>query len=186
MGVSRLARVLLLTAVLVGLGFPVAASAVPSLGSILATTTTTSPQITKISIPSGAGISRSSQGFSPSSVTVVIGVNNTVTWTDNDNQMDANGYEPNHIVAANDNSYASNSLSIGDQFTHTFTASGTFPYHCNIHSWMNGVVIVTGNATTTPEFPLPFAVLLVALGLTAAVFTLAKRGSGELRAARAP
>jgi FtsP/CotA-like multicopper oxidase with cupredoxin domain len=119
-------------------------------------------------------------------VTVVIGVNNTVTWTDNDNKMDANGYEPNHVVAANDNSFTSNSLSIGDQFTYTYTAPGTYSYHCNIHSWMSGVVIVKGTATTTPEFPLPFAVLLVALGAAAAIFTLARHRPNGLPSARAP
>jgi hypothetical protein len=77
-----------LAAVLVGLGFPAAASGLPGQNSILAIN---GPQITQISIPIGAGITQSSQGFSPSSVTVVIGVNNTVTWTDNDNRMDANG-----------------------------------------------------------------------------------------------
>ena len=181
---SRRATVLLIAAFVVGLGLP-AAFALPPRDSILATA---SPQITKISIPIGAGITQSSQGFSPSSVTVVIGVNNTVTWTDNDNKMDANGYEPNHIVAANDKTFTSNSLSIGDHFTYTFTAPGTYPYHCNIHSWMNGVVIVKGTATatTTPEFALPFAVLLVALGAAAAIFTLARHRPSGLPTAMAP
>src|SRR6266849_932619 len=182
---SRRVNVVLLAAVVVGLGLPAAASALPAQNSILATN---SPQITQISIPIGAGITQSSQGFSPSSVTVVIGVNNTVTWTDNDNKMDANGYEPRHIVAANDKSFTSNSLAVGDQFTYTFTAPGTYTYHCSIHSWMNGDVIVKGTATatTTPEFPLPFAVLLVALGAAAAIFTLARHRPSGLPTARAP
>jgi plastocyanin len=180
---SRRAGVLLFAAVLIGLGLPAAASALPSLNSVLATT---SPQITMIAIPNGAGTTQSSQGFSPGSVTVVIGVNNTVTWTDNDNRMDANGYEPNHIVAADDKSFTSNSLAIGDQFTYTYTAPGTYSYHCNIHAWMNGVVVVKGTAPTTPEFPLPFAVLLVALGAAAAVFTLTRHRQSGLPSAKAP
>ena len=168
---SRQTAVLLsIMLVLVGLVVP-AASAFGPRNSILAS----SPQITKISIPAGAGITQSSQGFSPSSVTVVIGVNNTVNWTDNDDRMDANGYQPNHIVAANDKAFTSGSLAVGDQFNYTYSAPGTYPYHCNIHAWMNGVVVVKG--TATPEFPLPFAVLLVALGLTATLFTLSRRGS---------
>ncbi len=180
---SHRTNILFLAAVLVGLGFPAASSALPAQNSTLATA---SPQTTQVSIPIGAGITRSSQGFSPSSATVVVGVNNTVAWTDNDNQMDANGYEPNHIVAADDKSFTSGSLSIGDQFTYTFTAPGTYSYHCNIHPWMNGVVIVKGNAVTTPEFPLPFVVLLVALGVAAAAFTLSRRRLNGLPTSKAP
>src|SRR5438445_8902397 len=109
---ARCAIVLLVAWASVCLGSPAAAAALSPQISFLATTATASPQITKISIPNGAGITQSSQGFSPSSVAVVIGVNNTVTWTDNDGQMDANGYEPNHVVAANDKSFVSGSLAI--------------------------------------------------------------------------
>jgi plastocyanin len=179
---SKRTGILVAAAFVMGLGLPVAAFAFSPQNSVLAI----SPQVTKISIPQGAGITSSSQGFAPASVTVVIGVNNTVTWTDNDNQMDAQGYEPNHIVAANDKSFASNSLAIGDQFTYTFNSPGTFQYHCNIHAWMNGIVIVKGTATPTPEFPLPFVVLVVALGVAAAAFSLTRRGSNPVLPATAP
>lgn len=156
------------------MGLPAAVFALSPQSSALATT---SPQITKISIPSGSGITQSSQGYSPASVVVVIGVNNTVTWTDNDDQMDANGYTPNHTVTANDNSFTSVSLSIGDSFTYTFTSPGTYMYHCKVHSWMSGLVTVKGTATPTPEFPLPFVVLIVTLGVAAVAFSLTRRGS---------
>lgn len=107
----------------------------------------TSPQITKISMPNGAGIDPSAQGFSPNVVVVVIGANNTVVWTDNDKSEDAFGYSPNHTVTANDNSFGSTSLSVGDQFNFTFATPGSFPYHCNVHGWMKGQVVVKGTAT---------------------------------------
>ncbi|HXL41206.1 MAG TPA: plastocyanin/azurin family copper-binding protein, partial [Actinomycetota bacterium] len=31
----------------------------------------------------------------------------------------------------------------GDQFTHTFTAPGTYAYICQIHPFMHGTVVVT-------------------------------------------
>jgi len=162
--------------------------------SVLATT---SPQITQISIVNGAGTTTSSKGFSPNSVTVVIGVNNTVTWTDNDNTMDANGYLPDHTVTANDNSFTSQPLNPGDTYTYTFTTPGTFPYHCNVHSWMSGTVIVKGTGTTAtstttttttnpaPEFPLAYVVMLFALGACAIAFRLTRDGSTTLVGARA-
>jgi hypothetical protein len=51
---------------------------------------------------------------------------------------------------------------------------------------MNGVVIVKGTATPTPEFPLPFAVLIVALGVAAVAFSLTRRGPNLLIPASAP
>jgi len=195
--------------VLVGLlavGFPVATAAYSSLAPA------TSPQTTQISIVFGAGTVQGTLGFSPDTVKVVIGVNNTVTWTDNDNSMDANGYTPDHVLAANDGSFTSQPLNPGDTFTYTFTTPGTYPYHCNVHSWMSGTVVVlgsggsttsstsstsssTGAASTTsqsstttpaPEFPLPIVALLAAVAACAAVFRLATKWSTRTPAARAP
>jgi plastocyanin len=170
--------ILVIAVIAAGLGFPTAVSAFSAQSSILAI----SPQVTMISIPSGSGITQSSQGYAPASVVVVIGVNNTVTWTDKDDQMDANGYSPNHTVTANDQSFTSNSLAVGDQFTYTFGSPGTYSYHCKIHSWMNGMVIVKGTATPTPEFPLPFVVLTIGLGVAAVAFSLNRRASDSLLA----
>lgn len=175
---------MLLAAVVAGLGLPAAATAFSPQGQVLAATTT-SPQITMISIPDGSGISSSSPGYLPADVILVIGVNNTVTWTDNDNQQDANGYTPNHTVTANDNSFSSNSLSVGDKFTYTFTAPGTYLYHCNVHSWMHGVVTVKGTSAPVPEFPLPFAVLLVSLAIAAAAFAMVRHGANQLVGSKA-
>lgn len=190
----RRGSALLVLAVLVGLGFPAAATAFSG-SSVLATT---SPQITQISIVNGAGTTQSSLGFSPDTVTVVIGVNNTVTWTNNDNTMDANGYLPTHVLATNDSSFTSPGLNPGDTFTYTFTTPGTFPYHCNVHPWMRGTVIVkgtgtTGTTTTTsttttnpaPEFPLAYVVMLFALGACAIAFRLTRDRSTTLFGAKA-
>lgn len=168
-------------AVVVGLGFPAAATAFSPASSVLATT---SPQITQISILNGAGTTQSSPGFSPDTVTVVIGVNNTVTWTNNDNTMDANGYLPDHVLATVGNSFTSPALNPGDTFSYTFTATGTFPYHCNVHPWMQGTVIVKGTATPAPEFPLPYLVMILALGACAIAFRLTRDGSASLFGAR--
>jgi plastocyanin len=181
---SDRASLALASALVIVLGIPVAATAFSSSMVLDAT----SPQITKISILNGAGIDQSSQGFSPNQVVVVIGVNNTVVWTDNDSKADENGYVPYHTVTADDNSFSSAFLSgsTGILFNYTFATPGTFSYHCSVHPWMKGVVIVKGTATatststttttttTTPEFPLPFVALLFALGVAAVAFKLAR------------
>jgi plastocyanin len=104
---------------------------------------------------STANISIKNFSFNSSSITVVIGVNNTVTWTN----MDA----VTHTVTADDGSF-NGTVPAGKTFTHTFTTAGVFTYHCSIHKFMKGTVNVlaessssTGASTSTtnsvPEFP---------------------------------
>lgn len=108
-------------------------------GSTTSTTTSTSsvataPASVHINIPSGAEVNTAGPGYSPSTVTVVIGVNNTVTWTNYDNAP--------HTVTAVDKSFDSGEMNTGDTFTHTFTTPGTYQYGCSYHPWMKGTVIV--------------------------------------------
>ncbi len=85
-----------------------------------------------------------SYSFNPASITVVIGVNNTVTWTNQQTGVP-------HTVTSDDGTWGSATLTTGQSFTHTFTAPGTFGYHCSIHTYMKGTVIVlsSGQASTT-------------------------------------
>ena len=70
--------------------------------------------------------------FGPGTVTVRPGT--TVTWTQQD--------EDQHTVTADDASFASSPLVTGQTYTHTFTAPGTYHYHCAIHPFMHGTVVV--------------------------------------------
>ena len=73
-------------------------------------------------------------GYDPDNLTVVIGVNNTVIWTNNDN-------EP-HTVTATDGSFDSGNMNPGATFTYTFTKPGVYSYICTYHPWMRGYVTV--------------------------------------------
>ena len=73
-------------------------------------------------------------GYEPDNITVVIGVNNTVIWTNNDN-------EP-HTVTASDGSFDSGNMNPGATFTYTFTKPGSYTYICTYHTWMRGYVTV--------------------------------------------
>lgn len=72
--------------------------------------------------------------FSPPSVTISAG--QSVEWV----FKDANP----HTVTADDGSFTSvhTGLANGQTYTHTFTTSGTYTYHCFIHPQMHGTVIV--------------------------------------------
>ena len=78
--------------------------------------------------------------FSPSSILVVLGVNNTVTWTNMD--------PVTHTVTSNNGTFGS-SVPSGQTFTYTFTAAGNYPYHCSIHTYMKGTVVVEAPSSTT-------------------------------------
>jgi plastocyanin len=71
--------------------------------------------------------------FMPGMLTVRAGT--TVTWKFDDST--------DHTVTANDNSFNSPPMSGGKTFTHTFTTAGTVAYHCSIHPFMTGTIVVT-------------------------------------------
>ena len=101
------------------------------------TTSSTSPATAShVSIPSGAGMDTSSPGYSPDTITVVIGVNNTVVWVNNDNMP--------HTVTATNKLFDSGNMNPGDTFSYTFTSPGVYGYGCSYHSWMKGTVVVKG------------------------------------------
>jgi plastocyanin len=68
--------------------------------------------------------------FNPTPLTVSVG--DTVTWINQDSST--------HIVKFPD--FESTGLPQGSQYTHTFTAVGTYDYVCGIHSYMKGRIIV--------------------------------------------
>jgi len=74
------------------------------------------------------------QYFSPDPIIVVIGVNNTITWTNTDTVP--------HTVTSTTGLFDSGIIDRGMSWTFTFTSPGTFDYYCTLHPWMKGKVIV--------------------------------------------
>ena len=104
-------------------------------GSTTQTATTSSVASGPIvSIPSGAAMQTGSVYYSPPTITVVLGVNSTVTWVNNDDAP--------HTVTANDGSFNSGNINAGQSWAHTFTTPGTYTYYCSYHPWMKGTVVV--------------------------------------------
>jgi plastocyanin len=79
--------------------------------------------------------------FSP--VTTFVNVGGKVTWT---NGTDA----PHTVTSDSGGELASATIGPGTTFSHTFTATGTFAYHCTIHTYMVGKVTVLAAGVALP------------------------------------
>jgi len=71
--------------------------------------------------------------FDPATLTVSVGT--TVTWTNEDSV-------PHTITSDSGSEIGSPQLSTGQTYSHTFNTAGTYAYHCSIHTFMKGTVIV--------------------------------------------
>jgi plastocyanin len=126
------------TAILAGCGGTSAATTPAG----VATASSTSTSTMQMPPPAGAASAAAPvatdhvaiQGFAFGPTTVNVRPGTTVTWTQQD--------EDQHTVTADDASFASSPLTTGQTFTHTFTAPGTYHYHCAIHPFMHGTVVV--------------------------------------------
>jgi plastocyanin len=70
--------------------------------------------------------------FDPVSITVT--ANTTVTWTNKDGVA--------HTVTSDTNLFDSGTIGANGTYSHTFSTTGTYTYHCTIHPYMVGAVIV--------------------------------------------
>ena len=70
--------------------------------------------------------------FHPSTVTVAPG--STVIWTNDDSFA--------HSTTSDTKLWDSGLLDPGKSFSRTFDKAGTYPYHCAIHRFMTGTVVV--------------------------------------------
>jgi plastocyanin len=70
--------------------------------------------------------------YTPTRIEVAVGT--TVVWT-NDSPLA-------HTVTADDSGFDSGLIDVGKRWSYTFTAAGTFPFHCTPHPFMKGVVVV--------------------------------------------
>jgi plastocyanin len=100
------------------------------------------PAESTVIIPEGSSYSESGRNFTPETITVMIGVNNTVVWVNQDTvpgSVIANDQsDPDFFDATSKPDF----LMPGDEFRHTFTLPGEFGYHSEPHPWMRGAVTV--------------------------------------------
>ena len=75
--------------------------------------------------------------FDPQNITVKPGT--TVTWV--------HGSQMPHTISGNADGLSSGTLYNGQQFSHTFSAPGSYNYFCGLHPSMTGNVVVEEAAT---------------------------------------
>jgi plastocyanin len=98
-------------------------------------------KVVHVSVVKGSwDASKVKDGFQPKNISIAIGVNNTVTWTNDDDVV--------HTVHSDLPEFDSLFLDPGKSFTHTFTRPGTYTYHCDPHPWMVGRIIVKNNSSS--------------------------------------
>ncbi|MDX1372483.1 MAG: plastocyanin/azurin family copper-binding protein, partial [Nitrososphaeraceae archaeon] len=85
-----------------------------------------------VSIVPGAADPNKGLSFDPSQITIP--AESTVFWTNED--------AIEHTVTSNEGLFDSGPISPGDTFDNTFESTGEFGYHCSIHPFMTGVVII--------------------------------------------
>jgi plastocyanin len=93
-----------------------------------------------VNIVNGAYNQNQAQNFVPNTIVVVIGVNNTVTWVNKD-------VATHTVTSDTSGQFDSGDLNQGQSWSYTFTTPGTYSYHCSIHPWMSGTVIVEAQST---------------------------------------
>lgn len=108
--------------------------------------------VTHVIIPQGAENPSLGKNYEPQHIQVIIGINNTVRWTNNDTVMgnivadnsdDPDFYNAtNHISPVDEHGRTPNFLKTGESFSYAFTHIGYFGYHSEPHPWMRGWVLV--------------------------------------------
>jgi plastocyanin len=80
----------------------------------------------------GAADEGNFEPFAPRAINVMPG--SIVSWTNEDMTP--------HTVTADNNLFDAGPISPGDAFENVFDTQGELGYHCSIHPWMTGRVIV--------------------------------------------
>jgi len=140
-------------------------------GMVIALPVANAQSTVVVNIPVGAGAGASAApGYAPENVTVVIGVNNTVEWTNNDTQNGGTDHTVTSLsVPSGAASFDSGIMAEGANFTHTFTVPGTYEYHCTIHAWMTGSVVVLASTSTSTQTTAQFPSAALAVTLFAVI-----------------
>ncbi|HWP61778.1 MAG TPA: cupredoxin domain-containing protein, partial [Candidatus Paceibacterota bacterium] len=82
--------------------------------------------------PQSQTVSIANMAFNPQTITVQRGA--MITWINNDSMQ--------HTVTSDNGFFGSGTLSLGQSYSYTFLNPGTYTYHCSIHPYMTGTIIV--------------------------------------------
>ncbi len=92
-----------------------------------------------VNMPNGVG-TNTSLNFSPQTITVVMGVNNTIKWVNQDSTQHT---VTSKSVPSGANPFDSGTMNPSSAYTLTLNVAGTYQYYCTIHpAYMVGTIIV--------------------------------------------
>jgi predicted lipoprotein with Yx(FWY)xxD motif/plastocyanin len=116
--------------------FPPAVTSVPTTTTAAPAPTPTptptpTPSATPTPTPTPYSINISGFAFAPASLNVPVG--STVVWKNNDPAI--------HTITS-DSGVFNQTINIGASFSYTFAQAGSYPYHCAIHPYMTGTIVV--------------------------------------------
>lgn len=91
---------------------------------------------------------------------MVVDFNSTITWINNDTEMHTvtsgtgSGIESlvNNKRGNPDGLFDSGFFKPGKSWSHLFNKTGSYPYFCTIHPWMEGKIIVSSKADVIPNY----------------------------------
>ena len=115
----------------------------------------------------GSGSPSGAPGYSPDRITVVIGVNNTITWTNND--VGHNHTVTSQIIPTGAAPFNSGNMVKNATYTVTLTVAGLYRYGCTYHPWMGGVIEVLAPQSSSTLGPAVSGFPLVYLAAIAVV-----------------
>ena len=102
------------------------------------------------------GCEETNSCFSPNPVTIAVG--ETVTWANTDTAAHtATGGTPADGLSG---VFDSSLIMAGGSYSFTFDTAGTYDYHCMVHPWMLGSVIVGESSPTEDADTIPPTVLV--------------------------
>ena len=105
-------------------------------------------QTTTINIVTGSVNQDQTQNFLPKKQTVQLGIDNVVTWKNNDDAVHfVTPVKPFKDLYSGD--FGSEAIQSGKTYTFLFTQEGNIPYFCKVHPWMTGEIDIEHGALTS-------------------------------------
>jgi plastocyanin len=102
------------------------------------------------------GCEETNSCFIPNPVTIAVG--ETVTWDNTDNA--AHTATGGSAADGPSGVFDSSLIMAGGSYSFTFDTAGTYPYHCMVHPWMSGTIIVGESSPTEDADTVPPQVLV--------------------------
>ena len=125
----------------------------------------------------GSGNFSGAPGYSPDRLIVVIGINNTISWTNND--VGHNHTVTSMIIPTGATPFNSGNMVKNANYTVTLTVPGLYRYGCSYHPWMGGTIDVlaasSSNAANPSPSGFPLVYLVAVLAVVAVIVVAAIR-----------